>query len=146
MKTVSTSMLVIGRVAMASITIITSACTTGEAATLPAASSGLSVAIAEADSLVTASIGHKTPGAVLLIAKDGKVVHERAFGYAQLNDYAGHRLASPTPMKVNTIFDLASVTKVMATTFAVMKLVDRGEIDVNAPVYRYLPDFRGLHL
>src|SRR6185437_11255716 len=45
-----------------------------------------------------------------------------------------------------TMFDLASVTKVMATTFAVMILVDRGQVDLDAPVYRYLPDFRGAHL
>jgi CubicO group peptidase (beta-lactamase class C family) len=44
------------------------------------------------------------------------------------------------------MFDLASVTKVMATTFAVMLLADRGQIDVDAPVSQYLPDFRGPHL
>jgi CubicO group peptidase (beta-lactamase class C family) len=44
------------------------------------------------------------------------------------------------------MFDLASVTKVMATTMATMILVSRGSIDVDAPVSRYLPDFRGPHL
>ena len=57
-----------------------------------------------------------------------------------------HRLASPRAMRTSTMFDLASVTKVMATTFAVMMLVDRGQIELDAPVYRYLPDFRGVHL
>ena len=137
---------IIARIAAASVATIACGCATGEAATLPAASTGLSRGVAEADSLVSASIGKLTPGAVLLVAKDGKVLHERAFGYAQLNDYQGHRLATPRAMTVNTLFDLASVTKVMATTFAVMMLVDRGEIDVDAPVYRYLPDFRGPHL
>jgi CubicO group peptidase (beta-lactamase class C family) len=82
----------------------------------------------------------------LVVAKDGRVLHERAFGYAQLNDYEMQRLASPRPMKTTTMFDLASVTKVMATTFAVMILTDRGRIDLDAPVYTYLPDFRGPHL
>jgi serine-type D-Ala-D-Ala carboxypeptidase len=110
------------------------------------AESGLARGIATADSLISASIGTLIPGAVFLVAKDGRVVHERAFGYAQLNDYSGRRLASPTAMKTSTIFDLASVTKVMATTAAVMLLADRGQIDVDAPVSRYLPDFTGPHL
>ena len=102
--------------------------------------------IERADSLINASVGKLFPGAVFLVAKDGRVLHERAFGYAQLNDYQGRRLCSPPAMRMSTIFDLASVTKVMATTFAIMLLVDRGKIDVDAPVYRYLPDFRGAHL
>jgi len=102
--------------------------------------------IATADSLISASIGTLIPGAVILVAEDGRVVHERAFGDAQLNDYAGRRLPSPKAMRAATLFDLASVTKVMATTFAVMVLVDRGQIDVDAPVSRYLPRFSGPHL
>ena len=102
--------------------------------------------IAIADSLIESSIGALIPGAVFLVARDGRVLHERAFGYAQLNDYEGHRLASPPVMRTSTAFDLASVTKVMATTMATMLLVSRGNIDLDAPVSRYLPDFRGPHL
>ncbi|HMJ17998.1 MAG TPA: serine hydrolase [Gemmatimonadaceae bacterium] len=102
--------------------------------------------VAIADSMIESSIGTLIPGAVFLVARDGRVVHERAFGYAQLNDYEGHRLASPPAMRTSTVFDLASVTKVMATTMATMLLVSRGQIDVDAPVSRYLPDFRGPHL
>ena len=74
------------------------------------------------------------------------MVHQRAFGFAQLNDFAGHRLVSPRAMRTGTMFDLASVTKVLATTMAMMMLVNRGAVDLDAPVYRYLPDFRGAHL
>ena len=95
-------------------------------------------------SLISASYGNLIPSSVS-VAKDERVLHERAFGYAQLNDYEGGRLPSPRLMRTST-FDLASVTKVMATTFAMMLLVDRGQVDVDAPVYRYLPDFRGPHL
>jgi CubicO group peptidase (beta-lactamase class C family) len=102
--------------------------------------------VATADSLISSAIGTLTPGAVFLVAKGGRVVHERAFGYSQLNDYEGHRLASPPVMRTSTMFDLASVTKVMATTMGEMLLVDRGLIDLDAPVWRYLPDFRGPHL
>src|SRR5438045_3916542 len=112
----------------------------------PAAESNLALGIASADSMIAAAIGKLTPGAVFLVAKDGRVIHERAFGFAQLKDYEGRQLATPRKMGVSTIFDLASLTKVMATTMAVMLLVDRGKIELDAPVYRYLPDFRGPHL
>lgn len=102
--------------------------------------------IAAADSLINASVGTLIPGAVFLVAKEGRVVHERAFGYAQLNDYEVRRIASPRAMRTSTMFDLASVTKVMATTFAIMLLADRGQVDVDGPLSRYLPDFRGPHL
>jgi CubicO group peptidase (beta-lactamase class C family) len=102
--------------------------------------------IAVADSLIGSSIGTLIPGAVFLVAHDGRVVHERAFGFAQLNDYEGHRLASPPVMRASTVFDLASVTKVMATTMALALLVNQGKVDLDAPVSRYLPDFRGPHL
>jgi CubicO group peptidase (beta-lactamase class C family) len=107
---------------------------------------GLAVGIATADSLIEATVGKLVPGAVFLVSQDGRVVHQRAFGLAQINDYPGHRLASPRAMSVNTMFDLASVTKVLATTMAMMILVDHGAVDLDAPVYRYLPDFRGAHL
>ena len=111
-----------------------------------AASAALRSGIATADSLIQAWVAAgKIPGAVFLVSHDGQVVHQRAFGHRQLFDYEMHRLVDPPAMDTSTIFDLASVTKVMATTFAVMMLVDQGKIDVDAPVYTYLPDFRGVH-
>ena len=102
--------------------------------------------IGSADSLIGVAVGTLIPGAVFVVSRNGRVVHERAFGYAQLNDYEMHRLSAPRPMRTSTMFDLASVTKVMATTMAAMILADRGKIDVDAPVSRYLPDFHGPHL
>jgi CubicO group peptidase (beta-lactamase class C family) len=102
--------------------------------------------IAAADSMIIASLGTLTPGAVFLVARNGRVVHQRAFGLAQLYDYKGYRLPHPPAMRLTTVFDLASVTKVMATTMAAMMLVDRGKIELDAPLWRYLPDFRGPHL
>jgi CubicO group peptidase (beta-lactamase class C family) len=102
---------------------------------------------AVADSLIQDAV--KTalvPGAVLVVSHNGKVVHERAFGFAELYDFNVKKLTKPRPMHTSTLFDLASVTKVMATTFGMMLLVDRGKVDLDAPVYRYLPDFRGPHL
>jgi CubicO group peptidase (beta-lactamase class C family) len=116
------------------------------AGSLSAPDPALARGIATADSLIEASIGTLIPGAVFLVARDGRVVHERAFGYAQLNDYTGRRLASPRVMRTSTMFDLASVTKVVGTTLAIMLLADRGRVDVDAPVWRYLPEFRGPRL
>lgn len=112
----------------------------------PSPGDGLSRGLSTADSVVAAAVEHTIPGAVLVVSQNGRMIHERAFGWAQLNDFAGRRLASPRAMHTSTLFDLASVTKVMATTMAIMRLASDGRIDVDAPVYRYLPDFRGVHL
>jgi serine-type D-Ala-D-Ala carboxypeptidase len=127
--------------------LVTAACASAPvpAPAIAAASPGLARGIAMADSLVGASIGELTPGAVFLVSQDGRLVHDTAFGYAQLNDDDGRRLASPVAMTTGTMFDLASVTKVMGTTMGVMLLVDQGRVDLDAPVYRYLPDFRDVH-
>jgi uncharacterized protein YbbC (DUF1343 family)/CubicO group peptidase (beta-lactamase class C family) len=74
------------------------------------------------------------PGAVVLIGHDGQVVYRKAFGNRALEL---HR----EPMTIDTVFDLASLTKVIATTTAVMQLVERGTIRVNEPVVKYLPEF-----
>jgi uncharacterized protein YbbC (DUF1343 family)/CubicO group peptidase (beta-lactamase class C family) len=78
--------------------------------------------------------GH-TPGAVILIGNQGKVVYRQAFG---------HRAVAPQelPMTADTIFDLASLTKVVATTTAVMQLIDKGKLRVDDPVAKYWPEFR----
>lgn len=107
----------------------------------------LDTAVAVANAIVEAAVkeGH-IPGAEMVIAVDGKVIQDRAFGYAEFNDFNMRRLATPRALKTTTLFDLASVTKVMATTMAMMILVDRGKVKVDAPVYTYLPDFRGPEL
>jgi CubicO group peptidase (beta-lactamase class C family) len=105
--------------------------------------SALASALAFADSTLAEAVAAEVlPGAVLLVARDGVVLHEKAFGYARLYE-GGTRLKSPEPMTVGHIFDLASVTKVMATTWAMMLLVDRGLVELDEPVHTYLPDFRG---
>ena len=71
------------------------------------------------------------PGAVLLIAKDGKVLHEKAFGYAQRYDYGKVERSEPVSMASNQIFDLASLTKVFSTTFGLMILVDEKKVDLE---------------
>ena len=93
--------------------------------------------------LEAAITGEQIPGAVVLIAQDGAILHERAYGDAQRFADGMVPLAAPEAMTTAHVFDVASLTKVMATTFAVMLLVDDAQVDVDAPVYTYLPAFRG---
>ena len=81
------------------------------------------------------------PGAVVHIKKSGKVVHSRAYGYAQLTQGRGEPLAVPVKMTNAHLFDIASLTKVVGTTTALMILVDRDSIKLDEPVSTYLPGF-----
>jgi uncharacterized protein YbbC (DUF1343 family)/CubicO group peptidase (beta-lactamase class C family) len=76
----------------------------------------------------------KTPGAVVLIGHRGEVVYRSAFGHRAL-------VPRQLPMRANTIFDLASLTKVIATTTAVMQLFEQGKIRLDDPVTDYWPEF-----
>jgi CubicO group peptidase (beta-lactamase class C family) len=72
------------------------------------------------------------PGAVALVGRAGKIVFSEHVGYRAL-------MPEPMPMAQNTIFDLASLTKVMATTPAVMKLVDERKIALDEPLSNLIP-------
>jgi uncharacterized protein YbbC (DUF1343 family)/CubicO group peptidase (beta-lactamase class C family) len=74
------------------------------------------------------------PGAVLLIGHDGQVIYRKAYGERALEPRR-------EPMTLDTIFDLASLTKVIVTTPAVMQLVEQGKVRLNDPVAKYLPEF-----
>ncbi|HZS10186.1 MAG TPA: exo-beta-N-acetylmuramidase NamZ domain-containing protein [Blastocatellia bacterium] len=108
-------------------------------ASLPAASPssvGMSpVQLAYIDQAVESEIAKKQlPGAVVLVGRQGKVVWRRAYGNRALEP-------APEPMAVDTIFDLASLTKVVATATSVMILVERGQVRLGDPVARYIPEF-----
>ncbi|HXZ33334.1 MAG TPA: serine hydrolase [Terriglobales bacterium] len=77
---------------------------------------------------------NQIPGAVLLVGHNGVVVYRKAFGSRSIEP---HR----EPMTPDTIFDLASLTKVVATTTAVMQLVQKGQLRDNDPVAKYIPEF-----
>jgi uncharacterized protein YbbC (DUF1343 family)/CubicO group peptidase (beta-lactamase class C family) len=74
------------------------------------------------------------PGAVILIGQKGNVVYRRAFGYRAIEP-------QKIPMTEDTIFDLASLTKVVATTTAVIQLVEQGKLRLEDPVEHYWPEF-----
>ena len=76
-----------------------------------------------------------TPGLVVLVVKDGKLAYQKAFGKY---DYD-----KPEPVTLQSIFDMASVTKICATTLCVMKLYDEGKLQMQKHLGDYLPWVRG---
>jgi CubicO group peptidase (beta-lactamase class C family) len=90
---------------------------------------------AQIDSVVTEEItaGH-LPGAVVLVGRGNKVLYYKAFGLEVAEPFR-------EAMEKDTIFDMASLTKPIATATAVLILADRGKIDVNDYVSKYLPAF-----
>ena len=88
------------------------------------------------DDLVEEAIREgRLPGAVVLVGQNDKILYRKAFG---------HRALVPViePMTVDTVFDLASLTKVVATTTSIMQLVETGRISLEDPVTRYIPQFK----
>src|SRR5215468_9597367 len=77
----------------------------------------------------------EVPGVVVLVGRGEDILLHRAYGSRRL-------LPHPVPMTQDTIFDLASLTKPFGTTIAVMSLVERGAIKLDAPLGRYLKEFR----
>ena len=81
-----------------------------------------------------AIVDHQMPGAVLLVGKGDAIVYEKAYGKRSLKP-------TTRPMTVDTIFDVASLTKSVACATSVMILVDQKRIDLDAPVAKYIPRF-----
>jgi uncharacterized protein YbbC (DUF1343 family)/CubicO group peptidase (beta-lactamase class C family) len=76
------------------------------------------------------------PGVVVLVGRSGEVLYHRALGWRAL-------VPEPATMARDTVFDIASLTKPLGTTLAVMSLVERGKITLNAPLGSYLREFKG---
>ena len=93
------------------------------------------VELGAVDSIVQQAIADgNIPGAVLLVGHNGAIIYRKAYG---------NRALEPRrePMTLDTVFDLASLTKVIATTTAVMQLIEQGKVRLNDPVAKYLPEF-----
>lgn len=76
-----------------------------------------------------------TPGAVVLVVKDGKIAYHKAYG--------NYTYTNAEPVNLESIFDMASVTKICATTISIMKLYDEGKIDFKKKLGDYLPWVKG---
>jgi len=110
----------------------------GQLPSSPAASAGLSTErLARMDEVIQSSIDKKElPGAVVLVARHGKVVWRKAYGA---------RAVEPQreAMTLDTIFDLASLTKVVATTTSIMILVEQGKVRLSDPLVQFVPEMKG---
>ena len=77
---------------------------------------------------------HAAPGGQLLVAKEGKIIYHKAFGYFDYN--------KRNPVSLSDIYDLASITKVAASTLSVMKMYEEGMVSLDAPMAEFLPDLK----
>ncbi|MDD3807168.1 MAG: serine hydrolase [Candidatus Marinimicrobia bacterium] len=90
----------------------------------------------EVDKIIEAAISDSAwPGAVLVVGNRDGIIYEKAYGY--------HTYQKEEKTKSDDIFDLASITKVMATTPAVMKLYEEDKISLDDPIVKYIPEFTG---
>ncbi len=76
-----------------------------------------------------------TPGCVVLVAKNGQIVYEKGFGQQTYKDGQA--------VDADAVYDLASMTKILASTLAVMKLYEEGTLDLDAPIGNYLEELKG---
>jgi uncharacterized protein YbbC (DUF1343 family)/CubicO group peptidase (beta-lactamase class C family) len=87
------------------------------------------------DQIIDSAISaNQIPGAVVLIGHDGKIVYRKAYGSKSLEPVR-------QKMTEDTIFDMASLTKCMATATAIIQLEEQGKIRLNDPVVKYIPEF-----
>ena len=86
--------------------------------------------------VVEALAAKQMPGCVVLVARQGKIAYLRAFGDRRIEP-------EREPMTVDTVFDLASLTKPLATASSVMLLIEQGKLQLDDPVGRHLPEFAG---
>lgn len=92
--------------------------------------------LAEVDSIVNNAMAQKVfPGSVVLAVHEGEIIYHKAFG--------NYKYETSKPVSLESIFDLASVTKISATTVAVMKLYEQGRLDLKKKLGDYLPVVRG---
>lgn len=87
------------------------------------------------DSVIVHAINDSAfPGAVVLVSKGGEVIYEKGFGNFTYDE-------SSSKVSTTTIYDIASLTKVIATTTAAMICIDRNLFKLDEPVYKHIPDF-----
>lgn len=94
-----------------------------------------SAALARVADYVSSQVDSAYPGAVVVVGRHGRLALLTAAGHYGTSD--------PRPVEPSTVYDMASLTKVIGLTTACMILVDEGRLDLDAPVQRYLPEFRG---
>ena len=127
------------RCAVLAVLVVVSAGAAFAQSAAPAAALAPAVALAiDAAARDAVAVGD-VPGVVVVVGQDGSVLYRRATGSRAL-------VPAVEPMTIDTVFDVASLTKVVATTPAILALVDDRKIDLDAPLGRYLREFQGPRL
>ena len=94
------------------------------------------------DDLLNEEVKSGFPSAQIAVIKNGKILKSAAYGAVSGVDDYGVPLKEKVPVTTNTLFDLASNTKMYAVNFAVQRLVSEGKISLNDKVVSFLPDFK----
>ena len=90
--------------------------------------------------LIQSDVDHGFPGAQLAILRHGKLVYAKTWGYLNAYEPDGTKIENPTPADNNTMYDLASVTKMFGCNYAIQKLVEEGKLSLKDKVCDYLGD------
>ena len=93
------------------------------------------------DQLINAEVANGFPGAQLVIVKNGRLIKNTAYGVVSTADAGGESLEERLPVTENTLFDIASNTKMYAVNFAVQKLIAEKKLFLNDTVQHFFPAF-----
>jgi len=95
------------------------------------------------DEFIEEEIQNGFPGVALLVVRFGKILKQSVYGYKLKYNENQILLDHPEHLTLNTMFDVASLTKMYATNYALMHLVAQEKLNVNDPIKKYLPQYSG---
>ncbi|CAF0933923.1 unnamed protein product [Adineta ricciae] len=95
------------------------------------------------DDFINQEIQQGFPGAALVVVQHGQILKETVYGHKLKYDENETLLAEPQLLTLDTMFDLASLTKMYATNYALMQMVEQGKLNVDDPINKYLPEYCG---
>ena len=93
------------------------------------------------ENLIQRDIKNGFSGISLWVNYQGSVIYNDSHGFAVRYDQKGNNLTTPTPLENDMLFDLASITKIFSTTYALMYLYERNKITLDQPITHYIPEF-----
>jgi CubicO group peptidase (beta-lactamase class C family) len=94
------------------------------------------------DNLINQDIKNGFPGATLIVVKNGQIIKNSAYGYSKRYDKDGKNIKNPTKTTTNTIFDLASNTKMYAANYAIQTLVYQNKLSLDSKISDFFPEFK----
>lgn len=101
------------------------------------------VKLKKLDALIENDVKNGFPGASIIIVKNGKIVKSSSYGYARKYQDSKTLMKDPEIAAPITMYDMASNTKMFSTNFAIMHLVSVGKINIDDPIYKYIPLYAG---